>query len=374
MKILYVITGADIGGAQKHLMDLIQYFKVFGDKVEVVTGEDGPLVEWLKEKNIPVTIISIPRKIEWKKDFLAFRKLSKHISQNQYDVVHCHSSKAGIIGRLAAYVNRIPKIVFTAHGFVFTDPTLSKKKRAFYIFLEKVFGVLSSDIITVSQYDLDAGRKIGLSSRKLHVIHNALPKEDVVPLNDWEKKQELLRNAETKIIGFVGRLVSEKNVDMIIRLASLFKQNSVEKINFWLIGDGKLENHYRKMVQEKDLDNIITFWGNQANVLRLMDQMHIQIITSHKEGLPYVLLEAMGRGLPVVSTDVGGVKEVLDPEGKHGVIVPINGDQMMYERIVDLVQNHPHRELLGKKMLEQVSECSVDKMGKKTQAIYGKSH
>jgi glycosyltransferase involved in cell wall biosynthesis len=370
MKILYVITGADIGGAQKHLMDLIQYFKVLGDTVEVVAGEDGPLVDWLTDKNIPVTIIPIPRKIEWKKDWLAFKKLRKHISQNQYDVVHCHSSKAGIIGRLAAYVNRVPKNIFTAHGFVFTDPTLSKKKRVFYIFLERVFGGLSSDIITVSHYDFEAGRKIGLSSRKLHVIHNALPKEDLISLHDWEKKQVVLRNTDMKIIGFVGRLVSEKNVDMIIRLASLFKQNSIFNIKFWLIGDGKLEYHYRKMVQEQDLEDIIIFRGNQTNVLHWMDQMHIQIITSHKEGLPYVLLEAMGRGLPVVSTDVGGVKEVLDPEGKLEVIVPVNGDQMMYERIVELLENNQHREQLGKNMLEQAGECTVEKMGEKTREVY----
>jgi glycosyltransferase involved in cell wall biosynthesis len=372
MKILYCITGADIGGAQRHLMHLVEWFKDNGDVVEVVTGEEGPLVDWLKEKEIPVTIIPIPRKIEWKADWQAFLKLRAHIRRNQYDVVHCHSSKAGIIGRLAAFISRVPKIVFTAHGFVFTDPTLSTKKKSFYILLEKLFGALSTDIITVSQYDYEAGLEIGLRSKKMNVIHNGLPKNNIQTLSDWKKKQEMLGLEDKKIIGFVGRLVSEKNVDMIIRLAALFKQQSTVKVEFWLIGDGKLETHYRNEVKGKSLDSLITFWGNQDDVLSWMDRMHIQIITSHKEGLPYVLLEAMGRGLPVISTDVGGVKEVLDPEQKLGVIVPINDDQRMYEKLIGLLTNNKRREQLGECLLLQASECTTEKMCIKVTEVYKK--
>jgi glycosyltransferase involved in cell wall biosynthesis len=370
MKLLYIITGADIGGAQKHLMDLVQWFDKSGDEVEVITGEEGPLVDWLRSKSIPVTIIPIPRKIEVLNDWKAFIKLRKHISTNHYNVVHCHSSKAGIIGRLAAYLCRIPKIVFTAHGFVFTDLTLSKKKRSFYIYLEKLFGILSSDIITVSQFDYQAGIEIGLKPRKLHVIHNALPKQDIIALSEWEEKQEVLRKAERKIIGFVGRLVSEKNIDMIIRVASLFKERSYEHVLFWLVGDGKMEDYYRQKVLEQGLEDNVLFLGNQSHVLQLMDQMHLQIITSHKEGLPYVMLEAMGRGLPVVSTDVGGVKEVLDPDQRLGLIVPINDDQLMFEKLLDLLSNDRKRESLGKQLLEQTNLYTAEQMCEKTKKIY----
>jgi glycosyltransferase involved in cell wall biosynthesis len=372
MKILYVITGADIGGAQKHVMHLVEWFQSNGNKVEVITGEDGPFVDWLHEKKIPITIIPIPRKIELKKDWQALLKLRKHLKQNQYDVVHCHSSKAGIIGRLAAFVSRVPKVVFTAHGFVFTDPTLSNKKKWFYTLLEKVFGYFSTDIITVSHYDYKAGIEIGLHPKKLHVIHNGLPKEDILPINHWKKKQEDLSSIEKKVVGFVGRLVSEKNVDMLIRIASLFKQQSITDTEFWIIGDGKLEEYYQQEVRAKGLENMITFWGNQTDVLSWMDRMHVQIITSHKEGLPYVLLEAMGRGLPVISTDVGGVKEVLDPEQKLGVIVPINNDQRMFEKLIEVLHNDQYREQLGNYLLEQASECTVDHMCKKTDKIYKK--
>jgi glycosyltransferase involved in cell wall biosynthesis len=373
MKILYVITGADIGGAQRHVMHLVEWFQQNGDVVEVVTGEEGPLVDWLLAKRIVVKVIPIPRTIQPKTDWGAFLKLRSHLRQNAYDVIHSHSSKAGIIGRLAASVCRVPKIVFTAHGFVFTDPTLSIKKKAFYIFLERLFGGLSTDIITVSHYDHRAGSDIGLSRKKLHIIHNGIPVQNLLPVAEWDKKQTRLRASEKKIIGFVGRFASEKNIDMIIRTAELFKHNGkIDDLEFWLIGDGKLKAHYRRVVSEKGLSEWVRFLGNQDDVISWMDQMHLLLITSHKEGLPYVLLEAMGRGLPVISTDVGGIKEVLDPSGEHGLMIPLNDDQKMYDKINKLLSDSSLREMLGRSLLQQAVACTATIMCEKTNGIYSK--
>jgi glycosyltransferase involved in cell wall biosynthesis len=373
MRILYVITGADIGGAQRHVMHLVEWFHRNGNVVEVVTGEEGPLVDWLLACDITVTVIPIPRTIQPKEDWRAFLHLSRHIKRNAYDVVHSHSSKAGIIARLAAFVSQVNKNVFTAHGFVFTDPTLSKKKKSFYLFLERMFGSLSSDIITVSHYDYRAGVSIGLNPKKLHIIHNGLPEENLLPVLDWKDKQEHLRTSEKKIIGFVGRFASEKNIDMIIRIAELYKRDGLmNEVEFWLIGDGKLEAEYRHKVMEKGLADFVLFLGNQDDVINWMDQMHLLLITSHKEGLPYVLLEAMGRGLPVISTDVGGIKEVLDPSGEHGLMVPLNDDRKMYDKINKLLNDSSLREMIGRGLLQQAEACTAVIMCEKTNGIYSK--
>jgi glycosyltransferase involved in cell wall biosynthesis len=373
MKILYVITGADIGGAQRHVMHLVEWFHLNGNVVEVVTGEEGPLVDWLLARKIEVKVIPIPRTIQPKEDWRAFLKLKRHLKKNRYDVVHCHSSKAGIIGRLAAYFSRVPKIVFTAHGFVFTDPTLSIKKKAFYIFLERLFGGMSTDIITVSHYDLREGFGIGLNPKILHIIHNGLPVQNLLPIPEWEKKQTRLRASEKKIIGFVGRFASEKNIDMIIRIAELFRSDGLmNEVELWLIGDGKLEANYRREVSEKGLSECVRFLGNQDDVISWMDQMHLLLITSHKEGLPYVLLEAMGRGVPVISTDVGGIKEVLDPSGEHGLMVPLNDDREMYDKINKLLNDSNLREMVGRSLLQQAEECTATIMCEKANGIYSK--
>ena len=93
------------------------------------------------------------------------------------------------------------------------------------------------------------------------------------------------------IVGFVGRFVSEKNMDMILRVAYLFKMNHQENIEFWLIGDGPLFNYYKAKITEQGLSKMIHLKGNQDHILSWMDQMNLLIITSHKEGLPFVLLE-----------------------------------------------------------------------------------
>ncbi|MHC0037555.1 glycosyltransferase family 4 protein [Pseudoneobacillus sp. C159] len=371
MKILYVITGADIGGAQKHVMDLVSWFQKNGAKLEVVTGEEGPLVDWLILRGIPVKIIPIPRSIQPMKDWKAFWQLRQHLRRNPFNIVHCHSSKAGIIGRLAAFVCRVPKIIFTAHGFVFTDPTLSKKKKAFYIFLERLFGRFSSDIITVSQYDYLAGLGIGLRKQNLHMIHNGLPTEQVQSVPNWESKQAQLRTSDKKIIGFVGRLVPEKNIEMIIRIAEQFHRQALPYgVEFWLLGEGRLAEHYYQTVKEKGLTEIVKFWGNQTNVIDFMDKMHVMLITSHKEGLPYVLLEAMGRGLPVISTDVGGIKEVLDPSGSLELLVPLNDDNQMNQKLEKLLYHDRERERIGRILLQQASYYTADIMCKKIKDIY----
>ncbi|MDP4105442.1 MAG: glycosyltransferase [Bacillota bacterium] len=371
MKILYVITGADIGGAQKHLLYLSQWFSRKGHTVHVIVGEDGPLIKELNDQNIGVTLIPIPRNIVLTKDIRALWKVCRFIRQGKYNVVHSHSSKAGIIARIAGFLNRIEKNIFTAHGFVFTDPTLSKKKKAFYLFLEKVCSLLSTHIITVSNFDIQQGKEHGINEKKMVMIHNGIPDDSIISSDEWEKKQKRLRESNKRVIGFVGRFASEKNIDMLLRVAGIVKEQLQDKdVEFWLIGDGPLFDHYQNKVKVQDLESIVRLKGSHDNVLDWMDQMHAMVITSHKEGLPFVLLEACGRGLPVISTDVGGVKEVLDPKGKMKLIVPINDDNRMYNLLSTIITDHFYRETLGRYILGLSNTHTVDQMCTETNKIY----
>ncbi|WP_312469704.1 glycosyltransferase family 4 protein [Neobacillus sp.] len=367
MKILYCLTGADIGGAQKHLLYLADWFSKKGHDVHVVLGEDGPLINELANQNIETTVIPIPRTIKLSKDLRALWNLFLFIKKGNYDLVHSHSSKAGIIARLAGFLNRIDKNIFTAHGFVFTDPTLSMKKKSFFLLLEKVFSLVSTDIITVSSFDFQQGKSLGINERKMSVIHNGIPDNNIISSADWESKQQRLRACDTKVIGFVGRFASEKNLDMLLRVATHFIGQDVK---FWLIGDGPLYGHYQNEIKKRNLESIIKLKGNQDNVLEWMDQMHAMVITSHKEGLPYVLLEACGRGLPVISTDVGGVKEVIDPMGANNFLVEINDDEAMYQLLTSLLANDLYREETGKYLIEMVGRFTVEHMCTETSKVY----
>lgn len=363
MKILYLITGADIGGAQKHLLFLAEWFALQKADVHVVVGEDGPLKTELLDRNIAVTVIPIPRNIVLAQDMKALWRVYHFIKQGKFDIVHSHSSKAGIIARLAGFFNRVHKNIFTAHGFVFTDPTLPIIKKLVYILLEKICSWLSSDIITVSRFDFQHGNSYGISMKKMTAIHNGIPQQDILSNRQWQKKQQILRTSDKKIIGFVGRFAPEKNLDMLLRVAARFKEH--HNVEFWVIGDGPLYAHYQKQIQIQNLP--IHLKGSQENVLQWMDKMHVMVITSHKEGLPFVLLEACSRGLPVISTDVGGVKEVI---GEKRVTVPINDDQAMYRHLSSLITNDAEREELGKYFMELAENFTVEKMCQETKKVY----
>ena len=154
MKILYVITGGDIGGAQRHVFYMAKWFLAKGHEVQVVVGENGPFVDLLSRTNIHVTIIPIPREIKLLQDLKAILEVYRFLKNGRFDIIHSHSSKAGIIARIAGFLNHSNMNIFTAHGFVFTDPTLSKQKKAIYLLLEKICSWISTDIITVSKYRL----------------------------------------------------------------------------------------------------------------------------------------------------------------------------------------------------------------------------
>ncbi len=370
MKILYVITGADIGGAQRHLLYLSEWFKNLGHDVHVVVGENGPLIKELIDRNIGVTVIEISRRVELRKDLKAFFNLFVFIKKGKYDLVHSHSSKAGILTRFAGFFNGVSRNIFTAHGFVFTDPTLSKKMKAIYIFLERVCSWVSTKIITVSAFDYEKGKAMGINKNKMHVIQNGIPSGTICSPLELEVRQEALRKCAKRIVGLVGRIVSEKNIDMLIRVAKLFKERGLENPEFWIVGEGPLIEHYKQEVVKEDLQSIVLFKGNQDNVYEWIDRMHVMIITSHKEGLPYVLLEACSRGLPVVSTDVGGVKQLLDPNNEKKLIVPINDDESMYLRLKTLLSDDLLREYIGTESIKLARNVTVERMCSETNKVY----
>ena len=148
--------------------------------------------------------------------------------------------------------------------------------------------------------------------------------------------------------------------------------NNKENVEFWLIGDGPLFNYYKSKIEEQELSAFIHLKGHQEHILSWMDKMNILIITSHKEGLPFVLLEALSRGLPVVSTDVGGIKEVVDPNGQKDVIVPINDDLRMYNKLNCLLQDDSLYHQLAKDALRIVSTLTVENMCTQTEEIYNR--
>lgn len=301
MKICFVITKADeIGGAQIHIRDLTYHLLKDGCNPYVIVGESGALVNELRKNNIPVYIVKdLVREINPLKDtksILEIRKLFKIISP---DLISLHSSKAGIIGRLAAKSLNIP-VIFTAHGWSFANG-VRKKEEILYRFIEKKMTPLATKIITVSAQDKKLAIKYGVAnSEQQIVIHNGMPK--LPTLIPSKPKKE---GAYTSLIS-VARFSNQKDHRTLFLALSQLKKFP------WtlnLVGKGPLLDGAKQMVKEYDIEDKVFFLGERGDVAELLANSDIFLLISNWEGFPRSILEAMRAGLPVIASDVGGVSE-----------------------------------------------------------------
>jgi glycosyltransferase involved in cell wall biosynthesis len=345
VKLLYIITLAERGGAQKHLYYHLRSMDPSLFEVILVTGQ----CEWLFDQAVSLGIrticcSSLSRKISLFKDIRAVRELFVLIKSIRPDIVHCHSSKAGILGRFAAKAAGVPIIIFTAHGWAFTDG-VGYFKRIFYVLAEKIIAKITTKIITVSEYDRGLAQRYRVASMgKMITIKNGAE----VRLNANNGSRNLYRN-DLKIMGpaivvsMVARLASPKDPLKFLELAGLTLQSDVL---FLLVGDGPLRSKVEKYQKDHRLNNV-RLLGERDDVEKILAMSDVFCLFSDWEGLPLVIIEAMACGLPIVAHPVGGVPElVLD--GVNGYLVDKNDMREVAGRLQTLVGNRERRERMGK--------------------------
>lgn len=334
MRILFFVTRGDaIGGAQIHVKDLAQQLIQRGHQVGVVSGAGDPFQELLKKHHIPHRIIpELVRPIDPLNDVQALVKLHRLLVDVRPDFVSLHSSKAGILGRLVCYQQKIP-FVFTVHGWSFATPGWTAP---LYEFLERMFATITPQIICVAETIRNQGIKLGLPPEKLVTIYNGMP--DIHP----ELRAQPQRGNPVRII-MVGRLEPQKNQADLLRAVAELGRNDVQVD---LVGDGPLLPVLKQLVTQLNLSEYVTFWGYRDDVANLLAQAHIFALISHWEAFPRSTLEAMRAGLPVLVSDVGGAAEAVIP-GVTGYVIP-PGNQTELVRVLErLITNPEHRRLLG---------------------------
>lgn len=336
MKVAYIITRSDvIGGAQVHVRDLAVELTSIGHEPVVITGNSGPLTEQLSQHGIRYKLApALGRAINPLRDYVAYRQVLTHLQYLQPEIVSTHSSKAGVIGRLAAHKLKIP-VAFTAHGWSFTDG-ISAPKQYIYKAIERLAAYYSDEIITVSKYDL----RIALEGRiapstKLTAIHNGMP-----PIPD-----SLMASPEVEPprIIMVARFDQQKNQAALLKaLAQLISVPwSLE-----FVGSGPTLNTLRAKATRLGLTNRIQFSGAQEDIPQRLANAQIFALTTNWEGFPRSILEAMRAGLPVIATDVGGITEsVID--GTTGFVVPHGDHLTLTKQLKELLVNPAKRRHLG---------------------------
>lgn len=337
MKIVFLITRSDtIGGAHVHVQDLAVACQEDGHDVTVLVGGQGPYIELLRSRGLRVeTLKHLTRPIHPLRDLLALIELVRAFRLMRPDLAHVHSTKAGLVGRLAAKLVGVP-VIFTAHGWAFTEG-IAERSRRFALFLERMAARWSKAIICVSDYDRRLALAHGVGSEESLVrVHNGVP--DV--------------GGDLRAIGHEGtklRIVSVARLDVPKDHALLLEALAEVREIPWeleLVGDGPLTEAVREKARRLSLDERVHFSGLCNDVPERLARADMFVLVSDWEGLPLSVLEAMRAELPVVASDVGGVAEAVSDE-VTGYLVPKGNRQVLAERLRTLLLDGAKRRRMG---------------------------
>lgn len=360
MRLIFLVTRADtIAGAQVHTRELAKMLCDRGHEILVVTGASGPFSEALQQLEIPTLACgALQREINPLKDWQALVELRQIIWQFQPDVVTAHSSKAGILGRVACKLNSVP-CIFTAHGWAFTEG-VPQPTRILYQLLERLLEPFASQIICVSEYDRRIGLEIGMNPRRLITIHNGMP--DILP-----SLQANLESASPVRIATVARIDSQKDYPTLLKACQ-----PINDIHLDLVGDGPKLSEMKDLAQSLGMSDRVNFLGFRKDVSEILAKAHIFTLISNWEGFPLSTLEAMRAGLPIVVSDVGGASEAVT-EGKTGYCIPRGDVLALRKRLFTLVTDPELRRTLGQAARQRYeSEFTFEHMFQQTLSVYEK--
>jgi glycosyltransferase involved in cell wall biosynthesis len=281
-----------------------------------------------------------------------------------FDVIHGHSSKGGALARLAARNLGVPS-VYTPNAFVTLDQALPRWQRTFYGQLERWMAWHTAAIIAVSNDEAEHARLLGIDSSKVHVVPNGVDRPDFPPR--YEVRSRLGIAPHEFVVGFIGRLAGQKAPEVMLdAYAAAFGAN--DKVRLVMVGSGPLEADVRRQVDRLGLASRVTLLGDVVGT-DVMPAFDTFCLSSRYEGLPYVIVEALACGLPIVSTRVGGVSMCIDP-GRNGLIVPPDDAPALAAALTSLAADPQMRERFASHSEQLASSFTASQMVDKTMNVY----
>lgn len=365
-KILYLVTQSEWGGAQRYIFDLANYLKTENYEVAVAAGGNQELHTKLDENRIKsYRLKNLVRKISPTKDLKAYFEIKKLLKQIQPDVLHLNSSKAGVIGAIAGKHAGVKKIIYTVHGFVFNEP-MPVWKKAFYLWAEKFSAKYKNKLICVSEFDKQSGidNKIA-PAEKLITIHNGI---DQLNFLDSQTAKKNLNLPSNTIIGTVANFYVTKGLNYLIQAAKIVTREN-QNVIFAVIGDGEQRELLESEIKELNLQNNFILLGQKEKAWQYLPAFDVYVCSSVKEGFPFAILEAMKAGLPVVTTDVGGIPEIIN--NQNGLLVKPADPKALAESLNSLLKNKNLAERLANQAkIEVEQKFSLKKMIEETKKVY----
>ncbi len=417
IKVLRIIARLNVGGPAIHTILLTEGLNADRYESLLISGhvepDEGDMSYLAEKKGInPVFINELGREISWADDLIAFFKIYRLLRKYRPNIVHTHTAKAGAIGRvnviiyncivlLQSKIARIKnklyrnppqvklkgiKLVHTFHGHVF-DGYFGSIKSTLFVLIERALSHFTDRVIAISleqEKDLCRNYRI-VPKKKVSIVPLGLELKKFFSHHNNKREFRQMWNVpdETALIGIVGRLVPIKNHNMLLRSIKELKNKPVSSnYKLVIIGDGELREELSNYVQEIGIEENVIFAGWQRDIEVVYQALDLVVLTSLNEGTPVSLIEAMASGKPVLSTNVGGVIDLMGnfrnkigrrslDEFDNGILVKSGDIEGFTEALRILINDKELRDSMGAKGREYVKErYDVSRLVKDMETIY----
>lgn len=357
MKILYGITKSNFGGAQRYVYDFATEMRKRGHEVAVLCGQEGKLVDKLQKDNIRViTLKNLERDISIIKEIKSFLNIASVLKSERPDVFHINSSKMGGLGSLAGRLTGVRKVIFTSHGWTFNEPRPWWQK-ILIKFFTWITILCAHKTICVSEKTKKDVASWPFIKNKLEVIYNGIEPFELLPRED-----------KIFTIGAISELHKIKGLDILLIAWSKFIKNRSAKLV--IIGEGEERENLENMTNILGISDSVEFGGFINNARSMLSSFDIFCMPSRSEALPYSLLEAGLAGLPVITTSVGGIPEIVE-SGISGALIPPEDSESLLSSLMLFYDNPRVRDRLGASLKKTVEEkFSLEKTVKETEKVY----
>jgi glycosyltransferase involved in cell wall biosynthesis len=358
---IILILEATAGGTRRYITQVLLHLNldIFEPILFCAVKRDPAFladIELFRKRGIKVEIFPMKRAIAPVSDLWSIFSMSKAIKRENPDIVHTHSSKSGIIGRLAAKLAGVRTILHTPHVFPFEMDVGPLKKKC-YLLLERMTAKWTTLLLAVSQAEKAVALKHGMFSDK-----NAIVNANGIDPDLWLKNPEMRKEmreqagilADDFVVGMVGRFMPQKGHSILIDAAEILLQKQ-RKIKFIMVGDGTLKNKIRNLSFTNKINNSFHFFVQVDDIASYYSMFDCLVLPSLWEGCPYTIMEAMAMNIPVIASSVGGVTEIIE-DGMSGLLVPAGKADKLAEAIEKLCENRKFCETLGQNGKKRVQD------------------
>jgi len=354
MRICHVVGDSAFGGGSMVILALMKTVRDSGYDVSVI-ATDPKFCRHAQELGVNVVELEcIWRDIRPHRDLVGLLRLKRHFDSEHYDIVHTHTSKAGFVGRIAAYLAGVRAVIHTAHGFSFHEGTRGLAL-LFQVFLERIAGVCCHRIATVSEFHRDWARRLKFARvDKIVSVPNGVPDPGLPSAMPRSSVRiELGLDTGDVLVLSASRLAAGKGLEHLVESAALLVEQGRRNVLFAVAGSGPFEGTLRSLVEERGLEATVRILGFRSDISDLLAAADIVVLPSEREGLSIALLEGLAAGKAMVLSSIGSNLEAASGVAEFASYGDVTG---LAERIERLASDGDRRRELGERARQRYKD------------------